>query len=254
MNELADRTVLVTGASAGIGRAIVERLAPTGARVIAHYRSSADGARAATAGFPAGMAHLVRADLSSPAGAAELWQAATAWTDRIDVVVLNAAVMPKAELDAPDDVWDAALDEALQVNTRSQLTLLRRAVAHFLDAGGGSIVGLSSWAAQRGAGNANLAVYAASKAATAAAIKTIARAYATRSVYAYLIAPGVVDTQMSASAGADRGGRDAFLQTLAMQEMVPPDEIAELVALLASGRTRHLSGATIDVNGASYIR
>lgn len=254
MTELAGRTILVTGASAGIGRAIVERLAPTGARVIAHYRSSARGAEAAIDGFPTGTAHLVRADLSSPTGAAELWDAAIAWAGRIDVVVLNAAVMPKAEFDAPEDEWDAALDEALQVNTRSQLTLLRRAVAHFLDSGGGSIVGVSSWAAQRGAGNSNLAVYAASKAATAAAIKTVARAYATEGVLAYLIAPGVVDTQMSASAGADRGGREAFLQTLAMQEMVPPTEIAELVALLASGRTRHLSGATIDVNGASYIR
>ncbi|KAA9106554.1 SDR family NAD(P)-dependent oxidoreductase [Microbacterium rhizomatis] len=254
MTELAGRTILVTGASAGIGRAIVERLAPTGARVIAHYRSSAQSASLAIGGFPPGTAHLVRADLSTPTGAAELWDAATAWAGRVDVVVLNAAVMPKAELDAPDDVWDRALDEALQVNTRSQLTLLRRAVAHFLDAGGGSVIGLSSWAAQRGAGNSNLAVYAASKAATAAAIKTVARAYAARDVLAYLIAPGVVDTQMSASAGADRGGRDAILQTLAMHEMVPPAEIAELVALLASGRTRHLSGATIDVNGASYIR
>ncbi|WP_251451257.1 SDR family oxidoreductase [Microbacterium sp. Marseille-Q6648] len=254
MTELAGRTILVTGASAGIGRAIVERLAPTGARVVAHYRTNEDAAREATAQFPAGAAHLVRADLSSPTGSTDLWRAATAWAGRIDVVVLNAAVMPKAELDAPDDVWEAALDEALQVNTRSQLGLLRHSVAHFLDTGGGSIVGLSSWAAQRGAGNANLAVYAASKAATAAAIKTIARAYAAQGVLAYLIAPGVVDTQMSAAAGEDRGGRQALLQTLAMQEMVPPAEIAELVALLASGRTRHLSGATIDVNGASYIR
>ncbi|MDN3495428.1 SDR family oxidoreductase [Planococcus sp. APC 4015] len=254
MTELAGRTILVTGASAGIGRAVVERLAPTGARVIAHYRTRADGAREAAAGFAPGMAHFVHADLSSQTGAAELWEAAVAWGGRIDVVVLNAAVMPKAEFDAPDDEWDAALDEALQVNTRSQLVLLRRAVAHFLEAGGGSVVGMSSWAAQRGAGNANLAAYAASKAATAAAIKTVARAYAAQDVLAYLIAPGVVDTQMSASAGADRGGREAFLQTLAMQEMVPPAEIAELVALLAGGRTRHLSGATIDVNGASYIR
>lgn len=252
--ELEGRSILVTGASAGIGRAIVERLASTGARVLAQYHSSAEGAEKAIAGFPAGTAATVQADLGSATGAADLWQAAAAWADRIDVVVLNAAIMPKAAFDAPDDEWDAALDQALQVNTRSQLTLVRRAVAHFLEAGGGSIVGLSSWAAQRGAGNANLAAYAASKAATAAAIKTVARAYATEGVLAYLIAPGVVDTQMSASAGADRGGREAFLQTLAMHEMVPPSEIAELVALLASGRTRHLSGATIDVNGASYIR
>lgn len=252
--ELSGRTVLVTGASAGIGRAIVERLAHSGARVIAHHNSNADGARAAISAFPAGMAHLVRADLSTADGAAMLWTEAAEWAGRIDVAVLNAAVMPKVDFDASDDEWDAALDLALQVNTRSQLTLIRRAVAHFVESGGGSLVGLSSWAAQRGAGNANLVGYSASKAATAAAIKTVARSYATQGVLAYLIAPGVVDTQMSASAGEDRGGRQAFLDTLTMREMVPPSEIAELVALLASGRTRHLSGATIDVNGASYIR
>ena len=252
--ELAGRTVLVTGASAGIGRAIVERLKESGARVVAHHNANADGALAAIAGYPEGAAHLVRADLSTPGGAAQLWADATTWADRIDVAVLNAAVMPKVDLDATDEEWDAALDLALQVNTRSQLTLVRRAVSHFLEGDGGSLIGLSSWAAQRGAGNANLVGYAASKAATAAAIKTVARAYATQGVLAYLIAPGVVDTQMSASAGEDRGGRQAFLDTLAMREMVPPSEIAELVALLASGRTRHLSGATIDVNGASYIR
>jgi NAD(P)-dependent dehydrogenase (short-subunit alcohol dehydrogenase family) len=252
--ELAGRTVLVTGASAGIGQAIVERLSHTGARVIAHHNANADGARAAIAHFPEGSAHLVRADLSKPHSAADLWERAEEWGGRIDVVVLNAAVMPKVDLDASDEDWDAALDQALQVNTRSQLTLLRRATAHFLEAGGGSLIGLSSWAAQRGAGNANLVGYAASKAATAAAIKTVARAYASQGVLAYLIAPGVVDTQMSASAGEDRGGCQAFLDTLAMREMVPPGEIAELVALMASGRVRHLSGATIDVNGASYIR
>lgn len=254
MSELTGRTVLVTGASGGIGRATVERLASTGARVIAHCRSNPAGALAAIAAFPKGAATVVQADLADPQGASALWLAALDWAGRIDVVVLNAAIMPKVELDDADDAWSEILDRALQVNTLSQLTLVRRSLAHFLAEGGGTIVGLSSWVTQRGAGNPNLVAYAASKAATAAALKTVARAYAADGVLTYLIAPGAVDTPMSASAGADRGGREAVLRTLAMGEMVPPTEIAELIVLLAGGRVRHLSGATLDVNGASYVR
>ncbi|AZC14722.1 SDR family oxidoreductase [Microbacterium sp. ABRD28] len=254
MSGLAGRTILVTGASGGIGRATVERLASTGARVIGHCRSNPEGALEAIAAFPEGKATIVQADLADPQGASDLWQAALDWAGRIDVVVLNAAMMPKVELDDTDDAWNDTFEQALQVNTLSQLTLIRRSLAHFLTEGGGTIVGLSSWVTQRGAGNPNLVAYAASKAATAAALKTVARAYAADGVLTYLIAPGAVDTAMSASAGADRGGRDAVLQTLAMGEMVPPAEIAELIALLAGGRVRHLSGATLDVNGATYVR
>ncbi|MFS0731995.1 SDR family oxidoreductase [Microbacterium sp. 1P10UB] len=254
MTDLTDRTILVTGASSGIGLAIVQRLAATGARVIAHANTNPDGARRAVASFPSGRAHVVQADLGDPAGAGRLWEHAEAWAGRIDVVVLNAAIMPRIELDDTDERWQTVMEQALQVNTLSQLTLIRRALAHFAEHDGGTIVGLSSWVTQRGSGHANLVAYAASKAATAAAIKTIARTHADRNVLAYLIAPGAVDTGMSATASADRGGRDEFLRALAMGEMVPPEEIAELVALLVSGRVRHLSGATLDINGASYIR
>jgi NAD(P)-dependent dehydrogenase (short-subunit alcohol dehydrogenase family) len=68
------------------------------------------------------------------------------------------------------------------------------------------------------------------------------------------VAPGIVQTSMSEISAVARGGVEAVNAALAMGEMVPPEEIAELIAFLSSGRARHLSGATIDVNGASYIR
>ncbi|MGB5346743.1 MAG: SDR family oxidoreductase, partial [Woeseia sp.] len=80
------------------------------------------------------------------------------------------------------------------------------------------------------------------------------RAYAADGVLVYIIAPGIVRTRMSTDFAALQGGEDAVTATLAMGEWVPPEEVGELIAFLASGRVRHLSGATLDINGASYLR
>ena len=125
---------------------------------------------------------------------------------------------------------------------------------HYLEAGGGIIVTLSSWAAQRGSDNPKLMAYAASKAATAAATKTIARSYAKDNVLAYCIAPGPVDTEMTRRSALNQGGIDNVLASLSMGQIVPPEEIAGIVCFLASGVARHMTGATLDVNGATYIR
>jgi NAD(P)-dependent dehydrogenase (short-subunit alcohol dehydrogenase family) len=83
---------------------------------------------------------------------------------------------------------------------------------------------------------------------------TIARAYAKENILAYIVAPGVVRTRLSENFAATQGGEAAVTANLAMGEWVPPSDIAELVAFLATGRCRHLIGATLDVNGASYVR
>jgi NAD(P)-dependent dehydrogenase (short-subunit alcohol dehydrogenase family) len=87
-----------------------------------------------------------------------------------------------------------------------------------------------------------------------ALIKTVARAYAKNGIYAYLIAPGIVRTAMSEASAKSLGGEEAVTATLAMGEWVPPLEIANLVAFLASGKNIQMTGATFDVNGATYIR
>ena len=120
--------------------------------------------------------------------------------------------------------------------------------------GGGVLITMSSWAANRGSGNPKLAAYAASKAALGAVTKTMARAHARDGVLGYCIAPGTVRTDMSVRSARNQGGEDAVTASLTMGEWVPPREVADLVAFLASGTRRHLSGATLDINGASYIR
>lgn len=252
--SLSGRVCLVTGASKGIGHAIVRALGAQGASVIAHYGSDRDGAESATEGIPQERKLLIHADLGTADGYATLWDQSVAWQKRVDVLVANAAVMPEASLTDSEEQWRDAFDLALTINVRSTALLVRRAVNHYLEIGGGSIVGMTSWAAQQGSGNPKLSGYAASKAPIAALLKTIARAYGKESIYAYLIAPGIVRTAMSENSARSMGGEDVITAKLAMGEWVPPEEIAELVAFLASGRNRHLSGSTFDVNGATYIR
>jgi NAD(P)-dependent dehydrogenase (short-subunit alcohol dehydrogenase family) len=115
-------------------------------------------------------------------------------------------------------------------------------------------VTISSWVAQRGPGSTSFAAYAASKAAVKALTQTVARHYGKQGVLAYAIAPGVVRTRLSEQAAELFGGEEVVKAGLAMGEMVPPSEVAELVVYLADGHARHLTGSTLDVNGATYVR
>ena len=254
MGELTGRTVLVTGASRGIGRAIAEALGRTGANVVAHYGNDARGAHDAVAAIPDDRRLVLGADLADVEGARRLWREALAWQGHVDVLVNNAAVLLETPLDDTDEAWDEAWSRTFDVNVRAAASLTRDAVRHFRARREGVLVTLSSWVAQRGSGNPHLLAYAASKGAVRALTHTIARAHAHEGVLAYMIAPGVVRTQMSVDAAAAQGGEDVLTASLAMGEWVPPDEIGELVCFLATGRQRHLTGATFDVNGASYIR
>jgi len=176
MFELTGRTILVTGASKGIGAAIVEALGAADAHVVAHFGSDRSGAEAATARIPRDRVKLLGADLADPGAIDRLWRDAVAWRGRIDVLVNNAAVMRlEGGIDDSDAVWDRVWAEALQVNVLAPARLMRHAVRHYLEHRGGILVTLSSWAAQRGPGNPALIAYAASKGAVLSATKAIAR-------------------------------------------------------------------------------
>jgi NAD(P)-dependent dehydrogenase (short-subunit alcohol dehydrogenase family) len=252
--ELEGKVVLLTGASGGIGSVTARALGERGAAVVAHYWGNRDGAEAAVAEIPADRRLLVQADLREAGSARAVFTEALTWRGRVDVVVANAGTLRETPFEGSDEQWDEGWETTLRVNVLEPVSLMREGVRHFLEAAGGTIVVLSSWAAERGSAIARLSAYAASKAAVRNVAQTIAHNHARDGILVYVLAPGIVHTPMSEISAVARGGIDALNAALAMGEMVPPEEIAELIAFLAAGRARHLSGATIDVNGATYIR
>src|SRR5215467_14097826 len=124
MSGLDGKTILVTGASKGIGAAIAAALGRDGAHVIAHYGTDEAGARAAMAAVPADRVLLISAKLGEPGGATRLWREALAWRGKVDVLVNNAAMMAwEGGLDDSDDVWDRVWAETLQVNVKAPADL-----------------------------------------------------------------------------------------------------------------------------------
>jgi len=257
MSNLEQRTILLTGASRGIGAETARIFRDRGVRLIAHHRGDperADLVEVLGDEDPESL-RFVAGDFLDDGQVEQLWSSALDWRGHVDVLVLNAAMMwPHGGVDDDEETWLQSWQQHHQVNVLAQARLMRAAVRHFRERGGGIIILISSWVGQRGVTNPSMLPYAASKAAIKAVAQSIARAYADQGILTYIIAPGIVRTRMSTDFAALQGGEDAVTRTLAMKEWVPPSEIGEIIAFLATGKAKHLSGATLDVNGASYIR
>lgn len=258
--DLQNSTVLVTGASRGIGAAIARTLYGAGAAVILHYSQGEAEVQQLVAeleGDGQGLSqgeqriHLVQTNLAVPGAARSLWQQSVAWRGRVSAVVNNAATMPAAPVAGDWDQWSAAWQETLQVNLVAMADLCREAIAHFQTQGGGTLVNLASRAAFRGDGPEFMA-YAASKGGVIGLTRTIAKGFAADGVRAYAIAPGFVRTDRIEQVMAERGA-EYVTRDIPMGAPAEPQDIANLVAFLVAGLAPHATGATFDVNGASYF-
>ena len=252
MINLTGKVVLVTGASRGIGAAIARTLGGAGADVVVHYGRSRDEAEAVAAAIGDARCRLVQGDLRAPGEATRVWDASVAWRGHVDVLVNNAAVALSVPFDAEPDAWAAAWETTLRVNLVALAELCRAAVMHYRPRGGGTIVNIASRAAFRG-DEPDYIQYAASKGGVIALTKSLARGFARDGVLAYAVAPGWVSTDMAEQAVTARG-MSALTRDIPMGAFAPPQDVANVVAFLASGLAPHATGTTVDVNGASYVR
>ncbi|MBU0824445.1 MAG: SDR family oxidoreductase [Alphaproteobacteria bacterium] len=226
--------ILITGASRGIGAAISAALTSDAIKTVA--LSSADG------------------DLADPAAPARLWQHSLDRLDgRIDVLINNAGVFEANPLESDDADWLENWNRTIQINLTASADLCRRAVLHWQDRRAeGRIVNIASRAAYRGDSPAHWH-YAASKAGMVAMTKTIARAYARDGILAFAICPGFTMTGMADDYLASRGG-DNLLADIPLGRVAMPEEVAEMARWCALDAPASMTGAVLDVNGASYVR
>ncbi len=232
--------ILVTGSTRGIGAAVVQVLEARGARVVGHGRAASE--------------QVIAADLAGPDAAQRLWDEALHRLDgRIDAIVNNAGVFEPVAVDAPLEDWHAAWGRTMQINLQAAADICRSAVLHFRQRGGGGrIVNVASRAAYRGDSPEHWH-YAASKAGMVAMTKSIARGYAAEQILAFAICPGFVMTGMAEDYLASRGG-DKLLADIPLGRVAEPAEVAGAAAYLALEAPASMTGAVLDINGASFVR
>jgi NAD(P)-dependent dehydrogenase (short-subunit alcohol dehydrogenase family) len=232
--------ILVTGGTRGIGAATVTALAARGARIIAHGRSDAGA--------------VIGADLAEADAADRLWDNALARLDgRIDVLINNAGVFEDAPVEASADEWRSAWGRTLQINLQAAADLCRRGVLHWREHGTpGRIVNIASRAAYRGDSPAHWH-YAASKAGMVGMTKSIARGFAAEEILAFAVCPGFVMTGMAEDYLKSRGG-EKVLADIPLGRVAEPEEVASIATYLALDAPASMTGAVLDVNGASYVR
>jgi 3-oxoacyl-[acyl-carrier protein] reductase len=245
---LFGKTALVTGASRGIGRASALALAKAGAQVLVHYSSSRAEAETVVneiRGF-AGRADAVAADLATADGAHKLAQQVRAIAgDRLDILVANAGISKAATI---EETTIEDFDRLFAVNVRAPFFLVQQLLP--ILGAGSSIVLLSSLAAHAAVGA--LSAYAATKGAVDTLVKHFAFILGERGIRVNAVAPGVVETDMSNFTKTD-AGRDFTLGMQALKRVAQPDDIAGVVAVLASEDARWITGDTVRVDGGSKL-
>ena len=247
--DLSPKTALITGGSRGIGRAVAELLARAGARVALNYVRDEAAANAVVRDIRAagGEAMALAGDVSRPEEARQLIRDVVSAWQRLDILVNNAGIWEEDPAgEGRLDVWD----RTYAINQRGSFLVTDAAVPH-LEKTGGTIVFVSSTAGQRG--EARHSAYAASKGALISYTKSLGSELGPRGIRVNCVAPGWVDTDMSAASLADPAERAEILRLIPIGRVASAADVAGPVLFLVSDLARHLQGEVVNVNGGSVL-
>ena len=249
--NLENKVVLVTGGSSGIGEAISKHLANSRATVAVHYNAGKERAEELVKSFQSGSA-CFQADFSDPMNAVKLFGDVIGEFGKVDVVINNAATFFHSPIELGSGEWLDHWERTIVVNLTSCGALCHEAINHFKESEGGRIIHIASRAAFRGEMEEYLA-YAASKGGMVSLSRSIARSFGKYNIKSFVIAPGWVLTKMTEEFLEKHDGY-VIENELALGDITKPDDIAPIVAFIASGMMDHATGCTIDVNAGSYMR
>jgi 3-oxoacyl-[acyl-carrier protein] reductase len=246
MFDLTGRVALVTGASRGIGQAIAVRLAAQGATVVAAARGDNANATVASIVGSGGRAEAVSVDVTDRTALEQLPATIADKHGRLDVVISNAGITrDQLLMRMKREDWDAVI----ATNLTAMFTLAQAAMRPMLKQRGGRIIAVSSVVGQMG--NAGQTNYAASKAGLMGFAKALAREVASRSITVNVIAPGMIDTDMT-RAISEKAQTDLAAQ-IPLGRLGTVDEVAAAACFLASDEAAYITGHVLAVNGGMYM-
>jgi 3-oxoacyl-[acyl-carrier protein] reductase len=243
------KTVVITGASRGVGRATALRFAQAGANVVVNYlKSEQDAAEVVELCRKYGTeAVAVQGDASRFEDAEKIRQAAIEAFGRVDILVINAGIWKGAAVDEmSEELWDEVLD----TNLKSGWAMSRAIVPEIKKQERGAIVLVSSTAGQRG--EANYSNYAASKGGQISFTKALASELAPK-IRVNCVAPGWIETAMVRPVFEDAEYKEQVLNSIPLKRMAATDDIALAICFLASDWARHITGEILNINGGSVL-
>jgi 3-oxoacyl-[acyl-carrier protein] reductase len=246
MFDLSEKVVIVTGASRGIGRGIAEVLASRGAHVVAAARDDNAAATVDAITSAGGRAEIASLDVTDSASVEAVVDGVVERHGRIDILVNNAGIArDQLMLRMKRDEWD----DVIATNLTAAFTCVHAVLKPMIKRRAGRIISISSVVGQMG--NAGQANYAASKAGLIGFSKALAREVASRNVTVNVVAPGLIETDMT-KAVAEKAQAE-WTSLIPLQRLGSPQDIAYAVCFLASDEAAYITGQVIAVNGGMYM-